>query len=667
MKYYFLLAVFILAVLIPCIALSALALRASDKEAMYVERRMEISLLSEVYLMTAEINRLLTATAESLQRDAVEPDWGGNPLVKTKFALSSRYLDVFGEDEVTIAAFKKNFESFLLGNERLLTYELVTRVNVTPASPTVMTRESDAFEEPAAEVPLHTSQQSQISGVAHQISNARLKSDPSAEDKMFSQAESEGFEIYSRNVSPKKLTSPTTQAPVDSVAPESAGAQTQKTPVTLPVQEKRARVNLTKSASLTELSMELTDAPDTTHAFRSKTVSKYRSFGEVASESSYGLLPKVTEGGLELLFWTKVSGQFVGCSLRMDTLKDMIADVMPDVISDARILTVLDESGEPIIYPGDLGISTDWANPLLAREISPLLPRWEAATWLIDPGSLESRANFARLLAWIQVVALGLVIIAGSTIVLRIISYEMRIASQRTTFVTNVSHELKTPLTSIRLYAELLSSGRQIDEARCRVYLRTINSEAERLSNLVDNVLTFSRLGRKANDDMKLEPISLVDLTLDTVSQIEPHLEKLGFSVKYDRVGFHEKLPIMGDREALKQVLVNLLSNAEKYSGESREITIEFGHAEQKEHKINVAEVRVLDRGIGVRNNMSKKIFDEFVRGDDSLSAPAGGTGLGLFIARDIARKHGGDVTFSHRNGGGSVFTLILPLTLDSR
>ena len=86
---------------------------------------------------------------------------------------------------------------------------------------------------------------------------------------------------------------------------------------------------------------------------------------------------------------------------------------------------------------------------------------------------------------------------------------------------------------------------------------------------------------------------------------------------------------------------------------------MEFGRFE------HLAVVHVLDRGIGVPQNLSKKIFDEFVRGDDSLSAPASGAGLGLSIARGIAKRHGGDVTYSPRNGGGSVFTLTLPLAND--
>jgi signal transduction histidine kinase len=341
----------------------------------------------------------------------------------------------------------------------------------------------------------------------------------------------------------------------------------------------------------------------------------------------------------------------------MDVLRDMIADAMPDMISDARVLTVLDESGDPIVAPNEFpAAEPDWSAPFVAREISPLLPRWEVGAWLTDPGSIQSTANFARTIAWIQVAALGSLMLAGSLIVIRMMSHEMRVASQKTTFVANVSHELKTPLTSIRLYAELLASGRQPDETRRREYLRTMISESERLSNLVDNVLTFSKRDKNVGGNAKSEPISLSLLARETVSQIEPRLEKLGFTVTCGAENDPaDELLVTGNREALKQVIVNLLSNAEKYSGASNEVSVEFGRVGRS------AVVRVLDRGIGVPKEMSEKIFHEFVRGDDSLSAPAGGAGLGLSIARDIARKHGGDVTYSPRGGGGSVFTLTLP------
>ncbi|MCL2684162.1 MAG: HAMP domain-containing histidine kinase [Synergistaceae bacterium] len=631
MRYYAPIIVFVMAVLIPSIAMSVLALRAAEREALYVERRVETSLLAEVDLTSAGINRLITDVTESLRLGAHE-EWSGNPLASTSFTLSRGrlYLSGGGESEI----FRNNFEGFLLKGERLPTYELVTRVYKT----------SDALTQPAVKRPEDARpaspsvrQLSQSVGIARQKHSVLLETDPRAEDMMLGQAESEGFATYSRNVAPQR---PPVSYQQLNAAPAPASGHM---PIMEAVQAEPVQM----------------DSPQT---FRSRTVSRYRSFGELTSEASYGLLPNITSRGLELLFWTRTEeGLYAGCAVRMDVLRDMIADAMPDIISDARILTVLDDTGSPIVAPFPAA-APDWSAPFVAREISPLLPRWEVGAWLVDPGSIQSTANFARMIAWVQVAALGSLILAGSLIVIRMMSYEMRVASQKTTFVANVSHELKTPLTSIRLYAELLASGRQADEARRREYLRTMISEAERLSNLVDNVLTFSRRANGAKKDMKYNSISLADLVTETVSQFEPHLEKLGFTVTCkagDSLGSTGELLVTGNRETLKQVVVNLLSNAEKYSGASREISVEYGRAGHS------AAVRVLDRGIGVPEGMSKKIFDEFVRGDDSLSAPAGGAGLGLSIARSIARNHGGDVTYSPRDGGGSVFTLMLPIAND--
>jgi signal transduction histidine kinase len=384
---------------------------------------------------------------------------------------------------------------------------------------------------------------------------------------------------------------------------------------------------------------------------RSKTVSKNQSLTELSSEAADGLLPYMTNEGLEILFWAKISdGHFAGCALDMNVLRDMIADAIPDIISDARILTVLDETGNPIIAPERFPLSPpDWGRPFVAREISPLLPRWEAGAWLTDPAALASRAEYARTAVWIQVATLGFVIIIGSAAVMMSMSREMRIASQKTTFVANVTHELKTPLTSIRLYAELLLSGKQRDEERKHEYLRTMMSEADRLSHIVDNVLTFSRRER----ELKFDTIQLSLLVAETVSQVEPHLAKLGFTVTCS--GENGAI-VKGNGEALKQVIMNLLSNAEKYSGASREISVKVSR--DGEH----AAVSVMDRGTGVAPAMTEKIFHEFVRCDDSLTSPVSGTGLGLAIARDISRRHGGDVAYSPRQGGGSIFTLVLPL-----
>jgi signal transduction histidine kinase len=174
-------------------------------------------------------------------------------------------------------------------------------------------------------------------------------------------------------------------------------------------------------------------------------------------------------------------------------------------------------------------------------------------------------------------------------------------------------------------------------------------SEIDRLSHLIDNVLSFSRRGR---EKLKTERVSLSGVVRETVAQIEPHLAKQGFSISCAAQG---DLIVQGDREALKQVAMNLISNAEKYSGEGREITVECRESD------GFARVDISDRGAGVSPAIAGRIFQEFFRGDDSLSAPRSGTGLGLSIARGIARRHGGDVIYSPREGGGSVFSLLLP------
>ena len=132
-----------------------------------------------------------------------------------------------------------------------------------------------------------------------------------------------------------------------------------------------------------------------------------------------------------------------------------------------------------------------------------------------------------------------------------------------------------------------------------------------------------------------------------------PHLESAGFTLTCELPA--NPLPVRGDRDALAQVLVNLLSNAEKYSGERKEIAVRM------EATNSLAAIHVLDRGMGVPRGCEQKIFEQFFRAHDSLNSGIQGSGLGLTLARQIARAHGGDVTFQARDGGGSCFTVQLP------
>ncbi|HZQ48438.1 MAG TPA: HAMP domain-containing sensor histidine kinase, partial [Verrucomicrobiae bacterium] len=226
----------------------------------------------------------------------------------------------------------------------------------------------------------------------------------------------------------------------------------------------------------------------------------------------------------------------------------------------------------------------------------------------------------------------------------------------KTDFVSNVSHELKTPLTSIRMFSELLAEGRVLEPEKRQSYLHIITAEASRLSRLINNVLDFSRMER-GEKKYSFQKCGLAGLVRETVETYRPHLEANGFRIQ--AAWPDAEIMVNADRDALAQVVVNLLSNAEKYSNGQKEITVQI---EQLREPLPYAEVRVKDRGPGVPRGCEEKIFEQFYRAHDSLGSGIQGSGLGLTLARQIARAHGGDVTYRAQEGGGSCFMIRLPL-----
>jgi signal transduction histidine kinase len=173
---------------------------------------------------------------------------------------------------------------------------------------------------------------------------------------------------------------------------------------------------------------------------------------------------------------------------------------------------------------------------------------------------------------------------------------------------------------------------------------------------LINNVLDFSRLER-GEKKYNFRDCDLIQLAQETIESYRPHLENSGFSLETNFAP--GSLPVCGDCDALAQIIVNLLSNAEKYSTGRKEIEV---HVASHEGPLPCAEVRIADRGLGVPRGSEQKIFEKFYRAHDSLSSGIQGSGLGLTLARQIARAHGGDVVYEPRAGGGSCFCLRLPI-----
>jgi signal transduction histidine kinase/tetratricopeptide (TPR) repeat protein len=241
----------------------------------------------------------------------------------------------------------------------------------------------------------------------------------------------------------------------------------------------------------------------------------------------------------------------------------------------------------------------------------------------------------------------------GGYLLWRDIGRELAIAEMRSHFAASVSHELKTPLTSIRMFAEALTMGVQTRPEAQKEYLRTIISESERLSRLLNNVLDFSKI------EQGTLTYSFVTTSLEEVI----HAAEKTMAFPMDQKGFSLQVevekgipPILADRDAIEQAVLNLLHNAMKYSGESREIILRLRRNE------NMACIDVIDHGIGILEENRDRIFGKFFRVPGTENQKVPGTGLGLTIVSHIAKSHGGSIEVFSQPGEGSTFSLNLPL-----
>jgi signal transduction histidine kinase len=253
---------------------------------------------------------------------------------------------------------------------------------------------------------------------------------------------------------------------------------------------------------------------------------------------------------------------------------------------------------------------------------------------------------------------------AGLFLVYSNVRREAHLSRLKSDFVANVSHELKTPLALIRLFAETLELGRVPTEDKARQYYRVINKESQRLTQLINNILDFSRIeaGRK---EYRFAPTNVGRIVSEVLEAYRFQIEQQGFELK---VEVEPDLPeVEADSEALGQALLNLVNNAIKYSRETRSLTLAVRSSPANPGAEGTAgdrvSISVTDRGIGVPRAEQRKIFEKFYRGEASLVHETKGSGLGLSLVEHIMEAHGGSVEIESTPGKGSTFTLVLPIT----
>ena len=221
---------------------------------------------------------------------------------------------------------------------------------------------------------------------------------------------------------------------------------------------------------------------------------------------------------------------------------------------------------------------------------------------------------------------------------------ELRTASQRVTFVNQVSHELKTPLTNIRMYADLLEEQIPEEDKQPRNYIKVITDESRRLTRLIANVLTFAQSQRQ---DLRLHKTSARpdDILHSILEHFRPALEARGFKIELD---LNAAADADLDADLLEQILGNLVGNVEKYAPEGKYLAL------RSRQDGGILEITVGDHGPGIPPDQRETIFQPFHRVSNQLSDGVSGTGIGLSIARELARLHGGDLTLLPADKGAT-------------
>jgi len=289
--------------------------------------------------------------------------------------------------------------------------------------------------------------------------------------------------------------------------------------------------------------------------------------------------------------------------------------------------------------------------PITLRSASVTALPWDVSVTTADSGgSLGSFAQRRRLMIF-NLALVILSVIAASYFAGRAVSRELAAATLQSDFVSAVSHEFRTPLTSMKQFTHMLVEDDNLPAEERREFYRAQERATRRLSRLVESLLDFGRMEAGARP-YRLQPLDAAELVRTVVEEFRQEGGGKGFTIECAVP--ETAVPIDGDREALVQALWNLLDNAVKYSGDSRTVRVE---AEDGDH----VSIRVRDQGLGISPAEQRKIFDKFARGSSAVQAGIRGTGIGLAMVRHIVDAHGGRVTAESQPGRGSTFTIELP------
>jgi signal transduction histidine kinase len=277
---------------------------------------------------------------------------------------------------------------------------------------------------------------------------------------------------------------------------------------------------------------------------------------------------------------------------------------------------------------------------------------WTLQVFNLDDAGSALRSRRALLVAGMGV--LLALILTGAWFIGHTVARELAVARLQSDFVSAVSHEFRTPLTTLCQLSELLMRGRVADEPDRQQYYELLHKESHRLRRLVEALLNFGRL-EAGKMHFRFEELDAADLVRESAAEFADGPQARGH--RFEMQLEAESPRVQADRETLRCVFWNLFENAVKYSPDCDTVWVELGR-----HGVQV-EIAVRDRGVGIPRGEQRQIFEKFVRGAAARHSDIRGTGIGLAMARQIVRAHGGDITVESEPGKGSTFRVLLPMT----
>lgn len=326
---------------------------------------------------------------------------------------------------------------------------------------------------------------------------------------------------------------------------------------------------------------------------------------------------------------------------------EMLPRLFPDAPATARV-NVIDEDGKIVFGPSLRG-----GEFTVGRPFPTTLYNWRLQVSLLSAEELGARVERRRVLEMVMVGLSCLVVVLGMAVIVVAAERERRLAALKSDFVANVSHELKTPLSLVRMFGELLVSNRVASEEKRREYLHIIVNESERLTALIENVLDFAKFerGKSAFEFTEGDVGQVVARAVDVYRY---RAEREGMVIELVPFGTLPKT--MLDERAIELCLINLLDNALKYAKDGKVIHVSVGARGGR------IEVRVSDRGPGIAPDERRRIFERFVRGQAGAEKQIRGSGIGLSLVQHIVKSHGGYVWVESELGKGSTFVVLLPV-----